>query len=50
MSGCLLLGVGSSAAGFGGATSVLAEDLLSSVPHGRSYVADLVTVQCIKID
>ena len=50
MLGCLLLGVGSSAAGFRGAASVLADDLLSSVPHGRSYIAKSVTVQCIKID
>ena len=49
MSGCVLLGVGSSAADFGGVASVLTEDRLLSVFQGRFYIEKSVTVQCIKI-
>ena len=50
MSGCLLLGVGSSAAGSGGVASVLAEGRLSSVLHGRICIEEPVTVQCMKME
>ena len=50
MSGCLLLGVGSSTAGSRGVASVLAENRLSSNFHDKVRIKEPVTVQCSKME